>query len=416
MTAKSDTYGTGTGLTMDYVHWVVSNEILTGQKSYITGQYATRWRRRQWNNIPGWKSLLEAQGYLPTQAYQDEQRECKIVGVTSGVLRFRRKAAPRDGYNIITSVARQPPWDAKTLAGAYDPNLLIDAKNKALQEAKQQRINLSVSVAEGRDTFKMLGNTVRTLGEAYGSFRRGRFKKAAKRLGLDDIPKSFANNWLAYRLGWLPLVQDAQGLIELHRDQYKSERTGRFIVRKMKQDVKTDVVESRDFVLVGNHGLLYRTTVETARAGMLLEITSKLDQFQASVGLSTDDILSTAWELVPFSFVFDYFVDVGTWLGNLSALNGIKVIDAWQIQEKSRTSNLVASASRNSLWDSNHPDRFMVDRIFNRSAWAPGTLTWPRTRSITDQSAIRFTTMAALYYQMFKGDPPIGKFRPKSSE
>lgn len=412
MAVKTATLGNGSGLLTLVRKRQVSNEAELPSNFDANHYYACSWRNRSWNTLPNWKTLLESQGYLPTQSYTDDRRLSKIVG--GGKMRFRLKTNSRNGWNVDSDVALEPAWNlSRHLVPTFDPDLTLDAKNKALQKAKQQRINLSVAVAEGRSTVQMLTKTVVTLGEAYGSFRKGRFKAAARRLNIGDIERSLANNWLSYRLGWLPLVSDAVGLVDLHRDQFSTERLNRFIVRASKQKVSTSIVEERDFVVTGNHGLLYRTDVMTARVGMLLEVTSKLDQFQASVGLSSGDILSTAWELVPFSFVFDYFVDVGSWLGNLTALNGIKVVDAWQIQETSRTVNLDASASPNSLYVSNHPNRFWVDRHFVRSPWAPGSLTWPRTRSITDQSAIRLTTMAALFSQLYRGDPKIGKFRPK---
>lgn len=417
MALKTKEEGNGSGSVGLMKKRRVSNEIELINNFDASHPYATRWRRRTWNTIPGWKSLLESQGYLPTTTYTDNQREAKLVPSPGGMSRFRLKSNPRDGWNVTSSAAAYPTWTGWNIVPAFDNDCLIDAKNKALQKAKQQRINLSVAVAEGGDTVRMLSKAVRTLGEAYGSFRKGRFKQAARRLNIGDVEKSLANNWLAYRLGWLPLIQDSVGLVEMHRDQYSTARENRFVVRAMKETVKTDVYEVRDFLVgTGSHALAYRTDVTIGRAGMLLRITSKLDQFQASVGLSSGDILSTAWELVPFSFVFDYFVDVGSWMGNLTALSGIQVLDAWQIKEQTRTCNFVPCASPNSLYNTNHPSLLMWDRLFNRSPWSPGSLTWPRTRSITDQSAIRLTTMAALFSQMYKGDPKIGKFRPTPSD
>jgi hypothetical protein len=416
MGAKSAEFGSGSGLSQVFVKRRVTNGVELVNNFDASQVYATNWRRRNWQTVANWKSLLESQGWLPTTTYTDNRRQAKIVGSPNPIT-FRLKTDPRSGWNVKSSVAPQPNWTGHNIVPAFDGDLLIDAKNKALQKAKQQRINLSVSVAEGGDTIRMLTKTVRTLGESYSSFRKGRFKQAARRLNIGDIEKSLANNWLAYRLGWLPLIQDSVGLIDAHRDQYSTARDNHFTVRASKTKVVTSVYEDKGYLVgTGSDSLEYRTDVFVGRAGMLLKITSKLDQFQASVGLSSGDILSTAWELVPFSFVFDYFVDVGSWMGNLTALSGIQVLDAWQIQEISRTSNYVPCASSNALYYTNHPPRFMWDRFFNRSPWAPGSLTWPRTRSITDQSAIRLTTMAALFSQLTRGDPPIGKFRPKSSD
>lgn len=415
MTAKSRERGTSNGPTDNWQFvQLILNEANNGGFSTRFTPYIN-WRRQRWNNIPGWKALLESQGYLPTQGYTDEQRIVKPRFAVEK-MKLRLKSNPRNGADVYGPYVPVPNFDFRFIVPPFKTDMLADAKNSALNKAKRMRINLAVTVAEGRSTIRMLTDTVRTLGEAYSHFRKGRWKKAARRLEMDAPSRSSANNWLAYQLGWLPLVSDAVGLIELHRDQYSTERDNRFIVRGGKTCVEKSLISSPNYLLSGNHGLLHRIDLHTGRAGMLLEVTSKLDQFQASVGLSPADILSTVWELIPYSFVFDYFVNVGQWLGNLTALSGIKVLDSWQITEVSRTTNFIASGDPASLYTSTVPDCLTYDRSFVRSYWNPGSLTWPRTRSITDQSTVRLITMAALFRNQFTGDPPIGKFRPSLTE
>lgn len=393
---------------------IVNEQDVGGNPIRYTVRY--NWRRFRWNTLPGWKTQLEVNGFLPTLSMTDEQRVCRDRLTLGTPLKFRLKSNPRNGTNIVGPYVPIAYNVGDFLAVAADPNALIDAKNKALNKAKQMRINLAVTVAEGKNTFRMLYNTVRTLGESYGHFRKGRWKSASRRLGIDAPSRSAANNWLAYQLGWLPLISDAVGLIELHRDQFSTARDNLFIVRGATTIVKPSQGVFLNHLVSGNHSVINRLDVTTGRAGMLLKVTSKLDQFQASVGLSASDILSTLWELVPYSFVMDYFINVGQWLGNLSALSGLQVLDAWQITESSRTTNLVCSAAPTSLYTSNVPEQFMNDRYVTRSSWNPGSVTWPRVRSITDQSAIRMITMAALFRNQFTGDPKLGKFRPSLTE
>lgn len=403
----------GYQLTPSEANYSVTNEVrtLTGVTNLCThanGIY------RVWNTTTNWKSLLETRGYLNTLSYTHRQSIAKRQLQPNGFIRLRKKSSPRDGSDVV--IAWAPCLSGAQVARpAYDADLLADAKNKCLAKARAMRVNLAVAVGEGRSTFDMLHNAVKTLGSAYGNFRKGRFKQAARDLNIGDVEKSLANNWLAYQYGWKPLVADAAGLAETHRAQYDSTQTQRYRVVSSKTKVVTGSRKVTNFIWTGYHGVSYDTDVFIARAGLLLEVTSKLDKFRASVGLSPSDILLTAWELVPYSFVFDWFVDVGTWLGNLNALSGLTVLDGWTDQVVARTSAFTPGTS-DSIYTSNLPGTFQTDRSYDRGAWNPGVMTWPRVNSITDLSAQRMISAAALFSQQFRGDPPIGKFRPSPSD
>lgn len=398
--------------------YTITNDVWTPSGSTNHLQSYEKYRHRSWTRTLNWKSLLESRGWLATTAYSDTVVHEKPIFAES--YKFTLKSDPRNGvgfksYQVVgmtegmialPSFTGNPVWN----------DLLLDAKNACLTKARNRRIDLSVAVGEGKTTFDMLHDTVKQLGSAYGHFRKGRFKKAAKSLGISPLPKSLANNWLAYQYGWKPLVSDAVGLVETHRDQMRSTQKQRYRIVAQKTYVGTGKRTLSNFCVTNNHALSFDTTTYVARAGLLLEVSSTIDKFKASVGLSAGDVLSTAWELVPFSFVFDWFVDVGTWLGNLNALSGLTVLDGWTTGVITRACNFMPSAGPGSLYNTNVPDRFAWKRAFTRNPWNPGVMTWPRVSSVTDLSATRLISAAALFAQNFRGDPPIGKFRPKSSD
>lgn len=369
---------------------------------------------RTWQTTLNWKSKLESQGYLNTLPYQHMQDITKARALGGGFVEFRRKDNPRNGYDYVM------PWEPSLSAAqhahpSHDANLLLDAQNKARAKARNMRVNLAVATAEGRKTVQMMWDGLQTLGKAYKSFRKGRFKQAARDLKIGEIEEALANNWLAYQYGWKPLISDCAGLAETHREQMASPREQVFKVVARKTQVVTGHRKITNFVLSNHHAHAYSTDVFVARAGMLLECTSKVDQFQASVGLSPSDILLTAWELVPFSFVFDWFVDVGTWLGQLGSLDGLSVLDAWTDQTTSRA-NWVVPGTDGSIYTSNLGGFLSYSRRYVRNPWNPGTMTWPRVNSVTDLSWQRLISAASLLSQQTRGDPPIGKFRPTASD
>jgi len=413
MAAKSQTLGVVQNTNQTWKEIV--NEVVIGTYT-IPNYLGSFWRSRNWNTTTGWKSILESRGWLATTGYNDTTYRIPRRYQPSGKTRFRLKTDARKGWDILNGLVPVPTPSQIGLLAA-DPNgIELDVKNRCLAKARDMRVNLAVATAEGRKTIDMVTDAVKTLGRAYGAFRKGRFKEAARALNIGDIERSLANNWLAYQYGWKPLVSDAQGLLDTHRANMSAPWKQRYVVRASKTEVKTSVYRWANYLVTGNHALVYRTDVYTARAGILVEVTSRGQKLNASLGLSPGDLSLAAWELIPFSFVFDWFVDVGTWLGNLNALDGLAVLDGWVISERSRTVNVLPSSGSGSLYTSNVPDALGTTRRFDRNPWNPGSMTWPRVNSITDLSWQRMISSAALFSQQFRGDPPIGKFRPRSSD
>lgn len=68
------------------------------------------------------------------------------------------------------------------------------------------------------------------------------------------------------------------------------------------------------------------TRIYEERYGILYE-TAVIARMAANLGLSRP--LSTAWELVPYSFVVDWFVNVGAWLDAIQPSLAHKTLGAW---------------------------------------------------------------------------------------
>lgn len=72
----------------------------------------------------------------------------------------------------------------------------------------------------------------------------------------------------------------------------------------------------------------------TFRAGVLASMDlSKADAF----GFSSGDIPTAAWELIPFSFVADWFIKVGDWLGAWSPVVNQRVLTTWLTESRNET-------------------------------------------------------------------------------
>lgn len=410
MPLKSQSYGVG-GYSQSLPIYLITNGAASyvGVSNYIQG-YGSR--QRNWSTTANWKFIVASNGWLPTRGYSDNTTKMKAVYQEK--TEYRLKTNPKSGYDIY---GRAGALSESNLSHpGHDLDLLSDAKFKCLAKARNMRVNLAVTFAEGGKTVNMITDSVKKLGGAYSAFRRGRFSQAAQALGINKPKSSLANNWLAYQYGWLPLVSDAAGIAGTIRDHYGPGRDDIFTVRTVAEQVRTGSFTLAGHTVTGNACLVTFTDVFRVRAGLRLRITSRGDKFAAGVGLSLGDVLNTAWELVPFSFVFDWFVGVGQYLESISALSGLTVLDGWTSQESSRTGASLPSLGQGSLYTSNAQPCLITRRLYTRTPWMGDAPTWPRLNGFDTLSCKRLITSAALFAQQFRGDPKIGKFRPRSSE
>lgn len=170
---------------------------------------------------------------------------------------------------------------------------------------------LAVDAAEMSETIRMIDGVVVRLIRAAKHVRRGRFSQAARVLGIrkprkvknlkDCTQERFAENWLAYRYGWQPLYSSIASSLEALDKPPKDH----FIKASVKAERSIeDSTVSASILMKGQMVVESPTIARLNQMGVL-------------------NPLSVAWELVPFSFVADWFLPIGTYLENLTGFAGL---------------------------------------------------------------------------------------------
>lgn len=374
------------------------------------------WLERGWETIPGWKALRDANGYLNTnqmdeRSYRHDQLSCtNIVMMRYGPQNFR----------VEVPQFRQQIKDCSQLA-SYIAGLGDDpsVKHKVLAKVRDGKVNLGVTFGEGRQTVNMFADTAHKLGRAYHSFRKGNFKQVAKILGVKKPVGEAANHWLAYNLGWMPLVSDLKGLAELAAQHLELGGRGPRQTFRATNSEKVDVEEivaygQGSYYLNGDY-LVKGSWKREYKAGLMCEVEYSTSALAAQVGLGLYDPLLLAWELTPFSFVFDYVIDVGTWLSSASSLQGWKVLDGYESLTQTFEGNQYLMNPR--CWNLPFEDiegstvckvrqRFYTRRRWTGSVPSISTPLWDGLRGK------RLITIGALYKQLTSGDRKPGAYRP----
>lgn len=199
--------------------------------------------------------------------------------------------------------------------------------NNALKGAIDQQVNVAMFIAELDKTMSLFADTATRIADAAKHVRSGKFTRAARTLrvvkpkGLSRT-KSFANNWLQYSYGWSPLVSDAVGLMRHLSQQARGltvrskSRTGSsapHVTRSEYEQIAQGTSQHRLFAKFTASGTWHKME----QVILVFRLNDNFWDQVSRLGFTNPGTL--AWEAVPFSFVADWFANIGDCLGSLNS-------------------------------------------------------------------------------------------------
>lgn len=210
-------------------------------------------------------------------------------------------------------------FNAAMLETDVDLSLANPALIKARNKLKATDVNLGVAFAERSATARLVGDTATNLARSYRSLRRGEIRKAMDALGISSSRReprgaNAPQKWLELQYGWKPLLSDVHGACDALSKRPKSDW---LVTAKASKSSETPRVVKRVGIDAG-------TMVASRKDSVFVRIDA-LPQNEALISLVSVGItnpLLIGWELVPFSFVVDWFLPVGGYLESIDALLG----------------------------------------------------------------------------------------------
>lgn len=193
-----------------------------------------------------------------------------------------------------------------------------------------------VSAVELPKTLNLIRSSINTLRQIRKSVVTGNPDYALRAIGnqrgkkkvrvdTNFSRKTAENRWLEFRYGWTPLVFEIQGAIKaLNRAQ-----VGKPIRATSRGFEKTEA--SNSFLHIRNGGAgngiqEYRyTRKKTLSVRAYVLYTADLKHQQAR-DFGVSELPLAMWELVPYSFVVDWFVNIGDWIEALTPKLGINIL------------------------------------------------------------------------------------------
>lgn len=198
------------------------------------------------------------------------------------------------------------------------PSMRDQALIKARLAMKQQDVNLGVAFAERKRTADLVTTTATSLVKSLRNLRRGRWRQAWRDLGTsgpEPRGRSIPQKWLEMQYGWKPLLSDVYGSVDAlaRRDNSDWRVTGKGSVRVNLGNAKSI-----------SHNPGYTDVSVRGWKGCFVRIDAvpENDMLKALSALGVTNPAVIGWELVPFSFMVDWFLPIGQYLDSLDAMLG----------------------------------------------------------------------------------------------
>lgn len=209
----------------------------------------------------------------------------------------------------------------KTLSKMYDKirgevDLSVDAF-----QARQAGVMLNQRFKQGRDVFMSKApRALKSIGDIITKFKRSR-------------PPDWGKLWLEWQYGWKPLARSIYGAAENMIESASGSSAG---VRGLPvRESSSEVGDSYITSVTDGDGINRTAHVESVYQCRIVAFyalnTGGLNQVAGYTSLNP---VSIAWELVPYSFVIDWFVNIGGYLRNMESglLYGSDFVEGYKVE------------------------------------------------------------------------------------
>lgn len=233
------------------------------------------------------------------------------------------------------------PPTATTNYSSYAKSQAILRAYKNLQDRK---VNFGIAAAQAHKTFDLVAHRTTQFTKFWRQLRRGQLSAAARTLSINPSrlgavlnlkkhpaygTREFASLFLEYSYGWLPLLADIKGSIDEYDRLYQSPLP--FVTGKggMKQEELSLIAGKSSTAAATSSRFPHSYEFEIVKKQAAKVRLDYVVGDKALADLSRLGILNpleVAWDLVPYSFVIDWFVPVSGYIQAFTADAGLSYL------------------------------------------------------------------------------------------
>lgn len=322
--------------------------------------YAKHYRTYAGSVTPGYHSLSKrAKTRLRPLSYDLTKTSCSSGGYSETEI-WRFISGLNAGKDIVN---RKKTWnDGRGVLSIASPTVSTEASNRAIsnlaRNLQDMKVNLAQAFAERKQTASLINATVGRLVEAALAIKSRDLNRLANalRVSYDEVAKRFrkapkrgsstdllSDLWLEYSFGWRPLIADVYGSCEL-------------IAKHVRDGTEIETVKGSNTQRWSTHWLTQNPWTEfeannnsTTKVVCRFRLDSNSRAMLSNTGLSNPALL--AWELLPYSFVVDWFIPVGNYLQALDAFSGFEFVDGYSVGFHQGSSTCRRSGSTKEVWN-----------------------------------------------------------------
>jgi hypothetical protein len=303
----------------------------TTTQYFTPGYYPTTNSRTTGLNIPDWRRLIaegeDATTYLSGSRYSSRQRRFGELFIEPGpnwTAAYNWRFGHLENVPFVTSFAGMD---------ALESTADNKAKTLFLKKLKktQTKFQSGVFLGEIHETLEFIRNPAlglrRGINEYYTDVKKrlkGAKRGLSRRYHSRNLSEIVADTWLEHAFAWSPLVNDVKDGAEAlaNYNLGKAGEARRITAKAGAEDTQYTPFYSRNFGYLKYH-YRYQTKASVVviyRAGVGASPDSPLLMSAKHFGVSWEEIIPTIWELIPYSFLVDYFTNIGD------------ILDSWSYQ------------------------------------------------------------------------------------
>lgn len=243
--------------------------------------------------------------------------------------------APDGGHSAgsipAAAICRVPKRPELSFSEPEWARLIASAETKALSNARNSYMNVPLLVAERKQTITMVAQRVQKLTRGAADMQSRAVKEwyAASKSQKGRIAQKWAGLHLEALFGWLPLIDEIYGLVDVLT---QTESVSFYARGKHASDVSqsSTVGTAVSFVNVGGYvaqvpsrRVIETNTRQSARVSLLYRVDISGYKELRELGFNP---MAAAFDLIPASFLLNFASNVGTYLRSYDPMIGASFV------------------------------------------------------------------------------------------